>query len=785
MLTFTEGNELLYFIPDRQWLFDDEHSSDSEWAHFVFTGTPEFTVALYVNGLFMQPSFKMEDYFYYYAYYYDYPDGWPYGEDEGFTFAGDVTVQLTMETTVSTVDPAGLSDVVLLDVPVTAAEAALLHEGFLAAYEHVVDAWALVPLSVECADVDECAGDAHGCGASRAVCVNSPGGFSCVPCLSSQIVVNNTCVDCHELHNVWEYSEVVDGACRLRCHAGGVLRNESLGCVAAPRVMHSSAALALRLADYDVATNSWRFAGHFRKAPYQFTVAYAWSFMLDPFRRRWAVENHPCHAATSLCCLYEMRGRYLLGAQFDYIDQPCDDADSRLWVMRHNYRQRHGLALREPGVLDWVLGWDAEDKEGAMTLEVPFDTVLGNRHSDCTWRGAWPADFEAWRASSEDIVCNMAVGLVYVTRVPRQRQISIRLAQQHLRFRYATGSVAVILSRQSHTCVEAAETFVVRGDGDAWRLHLDAILAADAGGAPVVVDDAVLGLGPRGGRLTWHTLDVATLEAWAQAGVFSASVRLPLTLAQANAWADPVAVVDLAVHTETCVDNIHIQTSLATHVAQRDAASMAATYSALQVWVLYGVSASVAFTPVVDYDTWAPRDAVAAFPSYKHGRLGLMAVVSNAPHDDFIAQLTLVHVRASSRQAAVEAAVRQALGDAAALRHVCHTLYPRECLLSAGVADHRAVVRHESVLPHPEVCDRESPTWLETMQWLQHATGLATAWGYQKLARYMQHVCSFTAARGLRVVLVGTQPVAWPTLPPGVSTPADPADLLLAAVTVA
>eukprot|EP00961_Rhodomonas_salina_P086663 1165375-Rhodomonas_salina.1 len=68
-----------------------------------------------------------------------------------------------------------------------------------------------------------------------------------------------------------------------------------------------------------------------------------------------------------------------------------------------------------------------------------------------------------------------------------------------------------------------------------------------------------------------------------------------------------------------------------------------------------------------------------------------MAVVSNAPHDDFIAQLTLVHVRASSRQAAVEAAVRQALGDAAALRHVCHTLYPRECLLSAGVADHRAV----------------------------------------------------------------------------------------------
>eukprot|EP00961_Rhodomonas_salina_P219186 2963210-Rhodomonas_salina.1 len=71
------------------------------------------------------------------------------------------------------------------------------------------------------------------------------------------------------------------------------------------------------------------------------------------------------------------------------------------------------------------------------------------------------------------------------------------------------------------------------------------------------------------------------------------------------------------------------------------------------------------------------------------------------------------------------------------------------------------------------------------MQWLQHATGLATAWGYQKLARYMQHVCSFTAARGLRVVLVGTQPVAWPTLPPGVSTPADPADLLLAAVTVA
>eukprot|EP00961_Rhodomonas_salina_P236390 3194723-Rhodomonas_salina.1 len=148
-LFFFEGNsdEALYFVPSRKWRFGAGYSSESEWVHFVFTGTTEWTADLYVDGLLVEPYERGEDYFYYYAYYYDYPAGWPYGEDEGFTFAGDVTVQLTMETVTSIVDPAGLSDVLLLDVPVTAAEAVLLHAGFLAAYEHVVDAGALVPLS--------------------------------------------------------------------------------------------------------------------------------------------------------------------------------------------------------------------------------------------------------------------------------------------------------------------------------------------------------------------------------------------------------------------------------------------------------------------------------------------------------------------------------------------------------------------------------------------------------------------------------------------------------------
>jgi hypothetical protein len=317
---------------------------------------------------------------------------------------------------------------------------------------------------------------------------------------------------------------------------------------------------------------------------------------------------------------------------------------------------------------------------------------------------------------------------------------------------------------------------------DEWTLYLDVVLEGTG-----ILDTSlaerslVLHMGPKGNLFVSVPLSV---HASTHTSILTLAIGLQLTPSLLQQWDAPVADIHFEVSTDTCIDTLHIQSGLENYIEPKYK-SMVAQYSALEVWVLYGITSTLSFTPVIDYNTWAPQSSVATFPSYQYGRMGLLAISSNAGGSDFIANLTMVHIRGSNRKNTVETEVRNVIGDQSALELVCRSQYSRECLITRGLfVDYETIVRREWINKNPEVCLRETTAWADTVDWLQEITGLNTPWGYQKLIKYMQHVCSFIAPRNLQVVFVATQQIPWPTFPPGVSNPGMLPDTLLTALTV-
>jgi hypothetical protein len=625
-----------------------------------------------------------------------------------------------------------------------------------------------------CTDLNECA-TANSCGTSA--CANTFGSFlcacaagfygpACAACpagavapawaaLEAECVCSEAhlqlsasplvCVPCPPRRSMWEYAVLEGASCVLRCAPGGTPAPPGADtfCVAEPFAVRGSA-LTLRAQGMDASGTQWRFDGEFQRGPRQFALAFAWTPLLDPHRVRWDAANHPCHDAMTLCCLYAMRGLYLLGAQFDVLDDECDPltVDATDWLRRAAYSQLGGFALHEPGVLDWVLAWDRNARAGSLQLNVSA----------------------AAAAAGE-----LAFGAVFVSRLPRARDVSVEVVQLAARFEAAAGGEAVLLTAQRHTCATGVAATFARWGANDWRLNLDVAVEA----ANATLRSPTVRLGPRGGALT--PVAAPASEALAiHPEVLGLVLRLPLSDAQLSGWAQPVADVRIAIDSPACADVLHIQTPLSPYV--QIFAPMAATAdTGIGVWVMYGIAASAAFVPA------ARSGGITLLPDYAHGRLGLFAVAYAKSGGSLFSALTTVHVRGSSRTALVEAAVRTALvaGNASALDEACHERYPRECLVTLGGTE---AARHEWVLERPEVCLRDTEPWLAALRWLQEVTGLTSAWGVQQLVHYMLALCAFATPRGFALAVVATQAVPWPPFPPGVGNPDGRADSLLAAL---
>jgi hypothetical protein len=659
---------------------------------------------------------------------------------------------------------------------------------------------------ISCINDNECTLETDNCNTS-ATCIDTGGSFVCV-CNTGYVGDGLACLPCPATRNMWEYYNIVNNTCVFSCVPGAVLLPS--GCDPGISKVRTSAMIHLRSIGIGGRGN-WLFAGVFYQAPRQWSMPYILRQQTDPFRILWDVRNHPCMQEPTLCCLHYMQQKYVLPdsvalPEADVYSAPCHTdgtysmtsttkytpistttyAEAR-WVLQAAYTQEYTqdrkIALNATGLLLTIQRSGAKlNRVGNVSLEISTNTLLQNQLGVCNVE-----------MHSEDVECSVIVGVVYsnvlsMSPVPR---VSFKVTQQRLRLIYQPASVVAVVTEQRHSCIETVFMCIYTDSKhNLWYLTLNFLL--DVGSemqntsVPIIplqnatsqynfsAHDWILGYGEKGGSMrqvimTDQFIREQTVDDSAGRMSFALTMSPNVSLPTIKQLHQGVIILSTTLSTNTCIDVLHVTVPVDTAIEVGVQSMLYTTDTALQVWVLYGLTTSIAFTPLTVFQSdQTAIETISAMGEVSLNHQGRMMAIATTLHGNqtsvLIDELSIFSIKGGADNALALENIQSALEkqNFTAAAHVCRNQHKRVCMLTTDIRHGITLRTPATVLLNADVCDRGGGGWHIARQTIKNFTALSGTFADIQIVKYMTHVCRFVQQHGLTVSFVRMPQYPWP-----------------------
>jgi hypothetical protein len=581
---------------------------------------------------------------------------------------------------------------------------------------------------------------------------------------TSELTSNGVCKPCLMPTNSWGLFYKGDNECDIICYRGAYKKHGLGGqCFPLPRRLGSFSSYEITDIKTDAYNKTLLLAGRISISRHQHPVLILRNSTLDPYGVLSSQYNNPCVLHNSLCCLWDVREKYVVSTQLDFLDS----LNMSLCHTRDVSETLLGLIFKKPvlsvgSLIEWRISSDRQS----------FDI-----HIDV---GRWnESGVVSCYVENHLKRCRLDFGVVFVSYTMKHGA-NMKLQQNSLLVTESGTTSMTVTKTQDHSCMHGVSTdvYIMQDNGvvSNWSVSVDVILKnvnnshRQINHREVVMFRHVFGenfnfvLVYRNGTVmpTGYTKELSLYEN----EVYGFRVDVYPSLS----YYEELGVyshyfVDTVVLTETCTDYIRVKGVLRDTVIRSKELVRTNSFTNIRLWCLFGMMHHREFKEVYDVGGEGVVMVQHAYGSYVLLTMDIHVVHSY--ETPWVEDLYVIHIQSGDFQESIitelDAVLKnhETLKNHSELERVCRYKYQRNCLLTYVVQQHVVIHPENYAVIEYGQCAEGSLQTNAAKKLVRDTISAASGYSESLVENHIDQLCSVIWDHKVSINIVGMPRPVW------------------------